>query len=126
MVLFNIIVCCLIHISFPIAVIATIITTDNITCFGSDDGTAKVVYSSGTDPNHPRPADSIKWYKLDNGLDFDGINDYVLISDHNQLDLTSNYTIEAWIFPEEFSWLSGIVSKYPLSIHTHRGKAVTE
>lgn len=51
----------------------------------------------------------------DKSLDFDGINDYVLISDHNQLDLTSNYTIEAWIFPEEFSWLSGIVSKYQSS-----------
>jgi len=51
----------------------------------------------------------------DRSLDFDGINDYVLISDNNQLDLTTNYTIEAWIFPEEFSWLGGIISKYQSS-----------
>jgi len=48
----------------------------------------------------------------DNSINFDGNNDYILISDHNQLDLTDNYTIEAWIFPEQFTWLAGIVSKY--------------
>lgn len=48
----------------------------------------------------------------DKSLDFDGVNDFIRILDHPQLDLTSNYTIEAWIFPELFSWLGGIVSKY--------------
>ena len=71
------------------------VTTDNITCFGSDDGTAKVVYSSGTDPNHPRPADSIKWYKLDNGLDFDGINDHVQFP-NGFVQTISDFTFEAW------------------------------
>ena len=45
-------------------------------------------------------------------LDFDGSNDYVQIPDDNSLDLTTNYTIEAWIKPGSFSWLGGIVSKY--------------
>ena len=48
----------------------------------------------------------------DHAIRFDGINDYIIISDHPDLDLTSSYTIEAWIFPESFSWLSGIISKY--------------
>ena len=48
----------------------------------------------------------------DNSLNFDGNNDYILIPDNASLDLTTNYTIEAWIFPESFSWLAGIVSKY--------------
>jgi len=50
-----------------------------------------------------------------NALDFDGTNDYVSISDDDALDLTSNYTIEAWIYPEGFSQLGGIVSKYQTS-----------
>ena len=48
----------------------------------------------------------------DHSLNFDGNNDYILIPDNASLDLTTNYTIEAWTFPESFSWLAGIVSKY--------------
>ena len=51
----------------------------------------------------------------DHAIRFDGINDYIIISDHPDLDLTSSYTLEAWIFPESFSWLSGIISKYHTS-----------
>ena len=48
----------------------------------------------------------------DHSINFDGVNDYVRISDNSELDLTDNYTLEAWIFPETFDWLSGIISKY--------------
>ena len=48
----------------------------------------------------------------DFSIKFDGQNDYVIISDHSSLDLTQDYTLEAWIFPESFSWLGGIISKY--------------
>ena len=48
----------------------------------------------------------------DYSVRFDGINDYAYVLDHPDLDLTSNYTLEAWIFPESFSWLAGIISKY--------------
>tara|TARA_Y100001934_G_C12373851_1_gene787986 strand:+ start:132 stop:1571 length:1440 start_codon:yes stop_codon:yes gene_type:complete len=48
----------------------------------------------------------------DYSINFDGNNDYITILDHSDLDLTQNYTLEAWIFPETFSWLSGIISKY--------------
>jgi len=48
----------------------------------------------------------------DYSINFDGNNDYVLISDHSELDLTENYTLEAWIFIETFDWLAGIISKY--------------
>jgi len=47
-----------------------------------------------------------------NCLDFDGVDDYVLIADDNSLDLTTYYTIEAWVKPTSFNWLTGIVSKY--------------
>ncbi len=45
-------------------------------------------------------------------LNFDGSNDYVSVPDNDALDLTSNYTIEAWIRPAWFPALAGIVSKY--------------
>ncbi len=48
----------------------------------------------------------------DNALNLDGTNDKVTIADNNALDLTTNYTIEAWIKPTAFNWLGGIVSKY--------------
>lgn len=48
-------------------------------------------------------------------LDFDGINDYVTITDDNILDLTNNFTIEAWIKPSGFATMAGIVSKYHTS-----------
>ncbi len=47
-----------------------------------------------------------------NALNLDGTDDYVNIPDTNSLDLTTNYTIEAWVKPETFSNLAGIVSKY--------------
>ena len=50
-----------------------------------------------------------------NCLDFDGSNDYVEIADNAALDLTSNYTIEAWIRIDSFSSMAGIVSKYQTS-----------
>ena len=54
----------------------------------------------------------------DHSISFDGSNDYIRISDHTDLDLTQNYTLEAWIFPETFSWLAGIISKYHTLSHT--------
>ena len=60
-------------------------------------------------------------YSQDYSVRFDGINDYAYILDHPDLDLTSNYTLEAWIFPESFSWLSGIISKY----HTNGSNGYT-
>ena len=51
----------------------------------------------------------------DHSINFDGQNDFVIIPDNAALDLTNNYTLEAWIFPESFSWLAGIISKYQSS-----------
>ncbi len=47
-----------------------------------------------------------------NCLEFDGTNDYVNIPDKDIFDLTTNYTIEAWIHPQTFGYLDGIVSKF--------------
>ena len=39
-------------------------------------------------------------------------SNYVSIASSEALNLTNNYTIEAWIYPRSFNWLGGIVSKY--------------
>ncbi len=47
-----------------------------------------------------------------NALNFDGANDYVEIPNHSSLDLVNNYTLEAWIRPDSFNSMGGIISKY--------------
>ena len=48
-------------------------------------------------------------------LQYNGTSQYVQVSDNNSLDLTNNYTFEAWICPQAFNWLGGIISKYQTS-----------
>ena len=38
--------------------------------------------------------------KLSNAGNFDGSDDYIIVPDHNSLDLTTNFTISAWINPD--------------------------
>ncbi|MEA4839400.1 MAG: LamG-like jellyroll fold domain-containing protein [Bacteroidales bacterium] len=47
-----------------------------------------------------------------NALDFDGTDDYVEIPDNNALDLTTNYTLEAWVYIRAFGSYEGIIGKY--------------
>lgn len=50
----------------------------------------------------------------DGYLNFDRIDDYVIIPDNNSLDFTSNFSIEAWINPTSFNanvWENTIVGK---------------
>ncbi len=45
-------------------------------------------------------------------LEFNGSSNFVAIPDHDNLDLTGDYTIEAWIYCHSFTTGNGIVSKY--------------
>jgi predicted outer membrane repeat protein len=47
-----------------------------------------------------------------NVLDFNGSSQYAEAPPSSSLNLTDNFTIEAWIKPKSFSWNAGIVSKY--------------
>jgi hypothetical protein len=55
----------------------------------------------------PSPLDG----KVGNALSFDGVNDFVEVSDAASLDITSEITIDAWIKPTNFQ-LGGIVTKF--------------
>jgi predicted outer membrane repeat protein len=52
---------------------------------------------------------------------FDGSSHYVSVRNDTSLNVTGDYTIEAWIKPSGFSHLAGIVSKY----QTSNAKGVT-
>jgi len=45
-------------------------------------------------------------------ISLDGTGDYVRIEDRSALDLTGDFTVEAWIKPDTFGNHKGIVSKY--------------
>ena len=48
----------------------------------------------------------------DLAVNFDGTNDYIHINDNAAFDLTTNYTLEAWIKLDNYKSLGGIISKY--------------
>jgi hypothetical protein len=50
-----------------------------------------------------------------NALSFNGTNAYVQIPDASSLELTNNYTLEAWINADTFRWLGGIIGKYQVA-----------
>jgi gliding motility-associated-like protein len=47
----------------------------------------------------------------DNALNFDGTNDYVTIPDNNSLDLSSNFTLETWIYPSSNTGSQVLIGK---------------
>ncbi len=47
-----------------------------------------------------------------NAISLNGSSQYVSVPDNNALDLTNNFTVEAWIKPNSFNALGGIVTKY--------------
>lgn len=53
--------------------------------------------------------------KIGNAYSFDGIDDYIMIADSPSLDLTTNFTLAAWINPSSFDMGpgggGGIISK---------------
>lgn len=48
----------------------------------------------------------------DLAANLDGTNDYIRMNDNAAFDLTTNYTLEAWIKLDSYKSLGGIISKY--------------
>lgn len=53
-----------------------------------------------------------------NALSFDGANDYVSVPDNNNLDITTNITLEAWVYATKSTGVQNVVSKSSNSINT--------
>ena len=78
----------------------TSISSDNYTHSGLDNSTTyyykvAAVNSSGTGTLSSE--DNATTYTVSGSLSFDGTNDYVEIAHDNSLNLTDNFTIEAWV-----------------------------
>jgi hypothetical protein len=71
--------------------------------------------SNGTIHGNPQWTDGIvdnKLFGFDKALDFNGVSDYVQISDNNSISLgDQDYSISAWIKPDSVSGMQGIVTK---------------
>jgi len=84
----------------------------------SDGLVYDTLHISSNDPDEPIVNVNLRGngYVIDTwagtALSFNGSSKYVQVADNNSLDLTNNYTIEAWIYPKGFNFLGGIVSKY--------------
>lgn len=78
--------------------------------------TTSVIDSSGNGnngaacPNSTGPAGGAIG-KFGNTGSFDGSNDYVVVTDSNSLDVTSNFTFSAWIYPTSVTGDQYILSK---------------
>ena len=74
--------------------------------------------NSGTQINGPIPVPA----KVSGGLQFDGINDFVLVPDHSELNFgTGNFSIDAWIKTSDSTNLKMIVDKQTLNGYNYQG-----
>jgi PKD repeat protein len=79
-----------------------------------DEGAGKIALDSSVNSNHG----TLSGGKFGGCLEFDGINDYLIVPDSAELDVTGPITIEAWIKPyslppgDDPSGDAVIVSKY--------------
>ena len=67
---------------------------------GFDEGSGSLVSDrSGNSNNGTLSGATWTAGKFGNALAFDGVNDFVTVTDSSSLDLTSGMTLEAWVFP---------------------------
>jgi hypothetical protein len=80
--------------------------------FEEADGTIAGDRSGMTNPGTVSGATWTTSGKYGGGLSFDGVNDWVTITDAESLDATTALTMEAWVFPTALSgWRSAIVKE---------------
>jgi hypothetical protein len=80
-----------------------------------DEGSGNIAYDSSGNGNHGTIYGA-KWTngKSGTGLSFDGVDDYVFVSDSDSLDISKAITLMAWVFPRARQAVSdrdGIVIK---------------
>lgn len=97
-----------------------------------NEGTGLSALDLSTYGNNATLKNGVAWTtgKFGKALNFDGVNDYVSVSDSNSLDLTNALTIEAWVYPTVLSSYPRIISKesgnyaYPYALEVSSNKVV--
>jgi hypothetical protein len=86
-----------------------------------DEGSGTIAYDSSGNNNHGTLNNGPIWVngKFGKALSFDGVDDYVQISQSSSLDVTSQVTVEAWVYPNAYVDSTGmtgaIISRTHLS-----------
>jgi len=77
---------------------------DAVLRFDFTEETETIVYDKSGNENDGSIIGAT-WYTDDshNALEFNGLADYVFVTDHESLDITSELTLEAWIKPENMT-----------------------
>ncbi len=119
-----------------------LLETHTVAYWKFDEGTGTIAYDTtpnnndGTLGGDGVGSDIPGWTtgKLGNALDFDGSDDYVLVSDSDSLDVEDGLIIETWIYPHAFygnglssgnpilaKWQTGLRSQYQLAAYSGGG-----
>jgi hypothetical protein len=83
-----------------------------VAAYSFDEGTGTV--AGDQTGNHNGTLEGPTWVakgKYGSALSFDGINDLVSVPDSNELDLTDEFTLEAWVRPAEANEWSAVITK---------------
>jgi concanavalin A-like lectin/glucanase superfamily protein/VCBS repeat protein len=83
-----------------------------VAAYSFEEGTGATAFDSAGD--HDGTIEGATWTsegKYGSALDFDGTNDLVTVADANDLDLTSSFTLEAWVRPDNLSAPRPVISK---------------
>lgn len=95
--------------------------TDNVSSGGTNGTITNATWKTST-ARLTTASEALKYRRAGTGLDFDGTNDYVSIADANALDLTKNFTLEAWVNPSSlgagYSRILGKSGAYGLGINS--------
>jgi hypothetical protein len=95
--------------------------TDNVSSGGTNGTITNATWKTST-ARLTTASEALKYRRAGTGLDFDGTNDYVAIADANALDLTKNFTLEAWVNPSSlgagYSRILGKSGAYGLGINS--------
>jgi len=69
-----------------------------------DESSGTIAYDSSGNNNHGTLNNGPIWVdgKFEKALSFDGVDDYVQISQSSSLDVTSQVTVEAWVYPRAY------------------------
>lgn len=83
-----------------------------VAAYSFDEGSGTTVKDSAG--NHDGTISGATWTadgKYGSALDFDGVDDLVSIADAADLDLTSNFTLEAWVRPDTITAARPVIAK---------------
>ncbi len=83
-----------------------------VAAYSFDEGSGSTVKDSAR--SHDGTINGATWAsvgKYGSALDFDGVNDLVSITDAPDLDLTSSFTLEAWVRPDTLTASRPVIAK---------------